>query len=120
MPWGALLVSIPPAMPTAMLARIQRLLSELSEVSDRRAQFVCALALARPDGSIALATEGICRGEITAAPRGTGGFGYDPIFYVPELGKTFAEMAPEEKEAHSHRGIAFDQIMPQLAALSLN
>jgi XTP/dITP diphosphohydrolase len=101
-------------------ARIQRLLSELSEVSDRRAQFVCALALARPDGSIALATEGICRGEITAAPRGTGGFGYDPIFYVPELGKTFAEMAPEEKEAHSHRGIAFDQIMPQLAALSLN
>jgi XTP/dITP diphosphohydrolase len=61
--------------------------------------------------------EGICRGEIAMAPQGDGGFGYDPIFYVPDLGKTFAEMTPQQKEAHSHRGIAFRQIMPQLVAL---
>jgi XTP/dITP diphosphohydrolase len=97
--------------------RIQKLLSELEDKGDRRAQFVCAIALARPDGEIALETEGICRGEIAMVPQGDGGFGYDPIFYVPDLGKTFAEMPPHQKEAHSHRGIAFRQIMHQLVAL---
>lgn len=99
--------------------RIERVLRELEGETDRGAQFVCAIALARPDGEIALETLGICRGEILTAPKGNGGFGYDPIFYVPELGRSFAELAPAEKEAHSHRGIAFRQLMPDLVALNM-
>ncbi|WOD37624.1 RdgB/HAM1 family non-canonical purine NTP pyrophosphatase [Nodosilinea sp. E11] len=100
-------------------ARIDRLLRELEDSRDRQAQFICALALANPQGEIVLETEGICPGEILLAPQGTGGFGYDPIFYVPALGKTFATMSPEQKEANSHRGIAFRQLMPHLATLSM-
>lgn len=99
--------------------RVTRLLNELGSASNRAAQFVCALALARPDGSIALETEGICPGEITHEPRGNGGFGYDPIFYVPTVGKTFGEMTPAEKDHLSHRGVAFAQVMPALTALVL-
>ncbi|NJL47902.1 MAG: RdgB/HAM1 family non-canonical purine NTP pyrophosphatase [Leptolyngbyaceae cyanobacterium SM2_5_2] len=101
-------------------ARINRVLSELAGIAQRGAQFVCAVALARPDGTIALETEGICRGEILTDPKGTGGFGYDPIFYVPAVGQTFAEMSPQQKEASSHRGIAFQQLMPQLKALAMD
>lgn len=97
--------------------RITRLLAELGESTDRQAQFVCAVAVARPDGAIVVQTEGICPGEILLAPRGTGGFGYDPIFYVPESGMTFAEMPPEVKNAVSHRGRAFQALLPQLRAL---
>ncbi len=102
-------------------ARIDRLLQELAASGDRdrSAQFICALALANPQGDIVLETEGICHGEILLEPRGTGGFGYDPIFYVPELGKSFAEMSPEQKDANSHRGIAFSQLMPHLKQLTL-
>jgi XTP/dITP diphosphohydrolase len=105
-------------------ARIKRLLTELDERSpdpsgDRTAQFVCALALANPQGKIVLETEGICPGEILFTPKGDGGFGYDPIFYVPTLGKSFAEMSPEQKDASSHRGIAFQQLMPALNALMM-
>jgi XTP/dITP diphosphohydrolase len=99
--------------------RINRLLTELGDNPNRSAQFVCAIALARPDGTIALETEGICRGEILDGPKGTGGFGYDPIFYVPEIGQTFAEMSPAQKDAISHRGIAFQQMMPELRSLTL-
>lgn len=99
--------------------RIERLLAALGERPDRSAQFVCALALARPDGSVALETEGICRGQILSAPKGSGGFGYDPIFYLPEAGLTFAEMTPAQKERCSHRGIAFGQLMPALRSLVL-
>lgn len=99
--------------------RIERVLREMGDTTERGAQFVCAIALARPDGSIALETEGICRGEILTAPKGTGGFGYDPVFYVPEAGLTFAEMSPDQKEACSHRGIAFRQLMPELESLKL-
>ncbi len=101
-------------------ARIDRLLQELKGESDRRAQFVCALALANPQGEIALETEGICQGEILLAPRGDGGFGYDPIFYVPALGKSFAEMSAAQKEASSHRGIAFGQLLANLANLKFD
>ncbi|MBD2106667.1 RdgB/HAM1 family non-canonical purine NTP pyrophosphatase [Nodosilinea sp. FACHB-13] len=100
-------------------ARIERLLQELEESVDRSAQFICALALANPQGDIVLETEGICPGEILRAPRGAGGFGYDPIFYVPALGKSFAEMSPEQKDANSHRGVAFSQLMPHLKQLTL-
>jgi XTP/dITP diphosphohydrolase len=101
-------------------ARIERVLSELVGISERGAQFVCAVALAHPDGTIVLETEGICRGEILTYPKGDGGFGYDPIFYLPELGQTFAEMSPQQKEACSHRGVAFQQLMPQLRALVMD
>jgi XTP/dITP diphosphohydrolase len=94
--------------------RIDRLLKELGDNTNRQAQFVCAIAIARSDGSIALQTEGICRGEILDAPRGVNGFGYDPIFYVPEQQQTFAEMNPEIKHEISHRGRAFQALIPQL------
>ncbi|MEO0538139.1 MAG: RdgB/HAM1 family non-canonical purine NTP pyrophosphatase [Cyanobacteria bacterium P01_A01_bin.123] len=99
--------------------RIDRLLRELANKTERQAQFVCALAIARPDGTIAAETEGHCPGEILIAPRGEGGFGYDPLFYVPSQSKTFAEMSPSEKDRHSHRGVAFQQIMPQLEGLGI-
>ena len=97
--------------------RISRLLKELGNEQNREAQFVCAIAIARPDGTIALQVEGICRGEILLTPRGTGGFGYDPIFYVPAQQQTFAEMTPDIKRSHSHRGKAFEALIPQMANL---
>jgi XTP/dITP diphosphohydrolase len=97
--------------------RISRLLKELGSEQNREAQFVCAIAIARPDGTIALQVEGICRGEILHTPRGTGGFGYDPIFYVPAQQQTFAEMTPDIKRSHSHRGRAFQALIPQMANL---
>ncbi|MEO0455836.1 MAG: RdgB/HAM1 family non-canonical purine NTP pyrophosphatase [Cyanobacteria bacterium P01_A01_bin.114] len=98
---------------------IDRLLRELGDDENRQAQFVCALAIAKPDGTIASKTQGIFPGEILTAPQGNGGFGYDPIFYVPSRGKTFAEMSNAEKEQYSHRGVAFRQIMPALQGLEL-
>ncbi|MHC0065289.1 RdgB/HAM1 family non-canonical purine NTP pyrophosphatase [Nostoc sp. UIC 10890] len=94
--------------------RIARILSELGNEENRQAQFVCAVAIARPDGAIILQSEGICRGEILHAPRGDSGFGYDPIFYVQELQLTFAEMTKELKRSISHRGKAFKALLPQL------
>ncbi|TVP67362.1 MAG: RdgB/HAM1 family non-canonical purine NTP pyrophosphatase [Leptolyngbya sp. LCM1.Bin17] len=99
--------------------RIARLLQELDGQANRGAQFVCALALANPKGQIILETQGICRGEILKAPQGEGGFGYDPVFYVPHLGQTFAELSPRQKDIHSHRGVAFQQLLPQLKTLEL-
>jgi len=103
---------------TSDAGRINRVLSELGQESDRSAEFVCAIALSRPDGTIALETEGRCPGSILMSGKGAGGFGYDPIFYVQTQGKTFAEMSESEKERYSHRGIAFEQIMSELKQLS--
>ena len=97
--------------------RISRLLGELGDEPNRQAQFFCAVAIARPDGTIILQKSGICRGEILHTPRGTGGFGYDPIFYVPAYQMTFAEMTPELKHQISHRGQAFLALLPQLQIL---
>jgi len=94
--------------------RIARVLRELGNQPNRQAKFVCAVAIARPDGAIALQSEGLCHGEILHAPRGTGGFGYDPIFYVSSQQLTFAEMTPELKRSISHRGQAFQALLPQL------
>jgi XTP/dITP diphosphohydrolase len=102
--------------PTDAL-RIERVLQELEGVTNRQAQFICAVAIARPDGAIALQTEGICRGEILTATQGEGGFGYDPIFYVPEQQMTFAEMPASVKHEISHRGLAFQALLPQLQTL---
>ncbi len=100
--------------------RITQLLTALGDTANREAIFSCAIALACPDGTIALETEGQCPGTITLAPRGSGGFGYDPIFYVPTVGKTFGELSPEEKDRLSHRGVAFAQLLPQLRSLQLD
>jgi XTP/dITP diphosphohydrolase len=97
--------------------RISRLLRELSNEENRQAQFVCVVAIARPDGAIALQSEGICRGEILHAPQGNGGFGYDPIFYVPEQQLSYAEMTPEMKRLISHRGKAFADLLQKLPSL---
>ncbi len=98
--------------------RINRLLKELGDTKNRQAKFICAIAIASPDGKIVLATEGICPGEILYSPRGKGGFGYDPIFYVPTKQQTFAEMPAATKGEVSHRGMAFAQLMPNLQKLS--
>ncbi len=97
--------------------RISRLLTELGDTANRQAQFVCAIAISYPNGEIALQALGVCTGEILYQPRGTGGFGYDPIFYVPAYQMTFAEMPKEVKHQISHRGQAFQALLPQLQKL---
>lgn len=98
--------------------RVRKLLRELQGVPDaqRGASFVCALCLAFPDGR-AVVELGRCEGRITHAPAGHGGFGFDPVFLVPGLGKTFAELPHEEKHALSHRGQALARMRPHLLAL---
>ncbi|PZO45186.1 MAG: non-canonical purine NTP pyrophosphatase, RdgB/HAM1 family [Pseudanabaena frigida] len=97
--------------------RINRVLEELNSTSNRAAQFVCAIAIASPDGAIAADAIGICKGEIAELPRGIGGFGYDPIFLVPELQKTFAEILPEVKAKISHRAKALEILRSKLESL---
>lgn len=89
---------------------MDRVLDELKNQSDRGAKFVCALALAYPDGHCD-AFEGEVRGAIVAAKRGTRGFGYDPIFQATGHDLTFGEMTPEAKHAMSHRADAFRQLV---------
>ena len=94
--------------------RIRKLLSELgTSGSSRAARFVCALALARR-GSLLAEAQGQCAGVILTEPRGGGGFGYDPVFYFPALGKTFAELDEPEKNLHSHRGHAVRALLAGL------
>jgi XTP/dITP diphosphohydrolase len=102
------------------LANNARLLWELARVAEaqRGARFVCVIAAAR-DGVTQAVFEGEARGEILRAPRGNNGFGYDPLFYFPELKKAFAELAPEEKARVSHRGAAFRKFLEWYAALPL-
>ena len=100
--------------------RIDRVLRELGTETNRQAQFVCAIVLAKPDGTIALEAEGICPGEILHHPKGNAGFGYDPIFYVPEVGLTFAEMSAIQKHELSHRGRALALLQPRLQELKLD
>ena len=88
-------------------ARNRKLLSLLKGVPDekRTARFRCAVAVVTPDG-VSEIHEGTCEGLIARGPRGSNGFGYDPVFLVPDLGRTFAEISSEEKNALSHRGKA--------------
>ena len=72
----------------------------------RTAHFVSVVACVFPDGREDIVVRGECPGEILFAPQGTGGFGYDPVFFLPELGKTYAELTPAEKNAISHRARA--------------
>ena len=85
--------------------RYRLLLSALRGQTNRSAHFTSAIACVFPNGD-ALEAEGICPGTIAFAPQGDGGFGYDPVFFLPELRKTYAQLTPEEKAAVSHRGKA--------------
>lgn len=96
-------------------ANNRKLLSELDGMDDRGAHYVCAIACVFPDGRH-FTVEGTCEGQILSAPRGGGGFGYDPLFLIPDTGKTFAEMTPEEKNARSHRTVALKRFVTQIAA----
>jgi len=84
------------------------LLRQLERVPDekRSARFICCLALADPQGRIAITAQDSVQGVILREGRGTNGFGYDPLFFFPQLGKTTAELTPEQKHAISHRGKA--------------
>jgi XTP/dITP diphosphohydrolase len=99
------------------LDRINRILKELGDHPNREAQFVCAIAIASPDGKITADAIGICKGIIADMPRGNGGFGYDPIFLVPDLQQTFGEIAPEVKSRISHRANALAILRSKLESL---
>src|SRR5690606_14949530 len=96
-------------------ANIRKVLQELDGVPNERrtARFRAVLAMVVP-GKEPLIVEGTCEGMILSEKRGTNGFGYDPIFYVPEKGKTMAEMTPEEKNSISHRGKAIQKLKVQI------
>ena len=98
--------------------RFQKLLVEMTEIPEgkRQAAFVCTLAVATPQGKVEL-LEGRCRGQIAFAPRGKHGFGYDPIFFMPELGKTMAELDPGIKNRISHRARALEKLKELLPTI---
>ncbi len=88
--------------------RLERLLEELSQRApqERRARFVCVIAVSDPQGQIVNISTGKCEGQIIHAPRGTGGFGYDPVFVPDGFEQTFGELPPEIKQNISHRALA--------------
>ena len=93
----------------------QRLLSEMQGVADRRAHYYCVLALVRhADDPQPLIAEGEWHGEIAHEERGDGGFGYDPLFWLPQLGKMSAELSPAEKSLLSHRALAMRVLLQKL------
>jgi XTP/dITP diphosphohydrolase len=100
--------------------RMALLLQNLENVpeSERQARFRCVIALARPDQAAAF-FYGECRGRITESPRGGHGFGYDPVFLLPEFGRTMAELDVEEKARVSHRGMAAQGAVKALRAMGL-
>ncbi len=95
--------------------RIQFLLKKMENVPDekRTARFVSAITLCFPDGDVITAM-GTCEGTITKEPAGENGFGYDPVFYVEQYGKTFAQLTPQEKNLISHRGNALSALQRQM------
>lgn len=98
-------------------ANNQKLLDALSGVPEenRGAKYVCNVAVADPNGRIRLQVEACCRGRIAHEPRGTNGFGYDPLFLIPEYHRTFGELSPLVKRQLSHRARAFARLIPRLA-----
>ena len=95
--------------------RYRALLEELEDVpqGERGARFRCVVALAKPEGVVGTA-HGVCEGTIAMEPAGDGGFGYDPVFFIPDWGKTMAQLPATEKHRISHRGRALAAITPLL------
>lgn len=94
----------------------EKLLSELKEEKNRSARFICCIALVLISG-IQEFFEGECGGQIIQEKRGESGFGYDPVFYVPQYGKTMAELGPETKNKISHRAIASEKLLSYFSGL---
>lgn len=99
-------------------ANNELLLKNLEDKSDRSARFVCALACVFPDGREDICVIGKAEGEIISEYRGEGGFGYDPLFYFPPLGKTFGELSAEEKNKISHRSDAIRKMAAELGKMA--
>lgn len=93
---------------------IKKLLDKMNNETERAAQFVCVISMSSPNGETQQ-FKGTVSGEITTEPIGENGFGYDPVFYVPTLGKTMAQLTNEEKAKISHRGNAINQLQQFLA-----
>jgi XTP/dITP diphosphohydrolase len=96
--------------------RVQKLLREMlgKRGAERRARFICVTAVARAGRAIAVVSD-LANGVIASEPRGTGGFGYDPVFLFAELARTYAELTAEEKNAYSHRGRSFRKLLYMIA-----
>lgn len=94
----------------------EKLLSELKEKKNRNARFVCCIALVLADGTQEF-FEGECRGQIIQEKKGRSGFGYDPVFYVPQYGKTMAELGPDIKNRISHRAVASEKLLSYFSGL---
>jgi XTP/dITP diphosphohydrolase len=101
-------------------ANNRKLLAELAPLPDdrRAAYYVCVAALAAPHGEVRAVAEGRCHGAIVKEPRGTGGFGYDPLFEIPEYHQTFGELSLRVKQALSHRARAVIQLRPELRKIA--
>ncbi|MCX7047115.1 MAG: RdgB/HAM1 family non-canonical purine NTP pyrophosphatase, partial [Candidatus Sumerlaeota bacterium] len=99
--------------------RIVKLLGEMQNVEEARrtARFVCVMALVWPDGKTEV-RRGVCEGRISFEPAGVGGFGYDPVFYLPDYGQTMAELPADEKNKISHRARAAQPIREILAKVA--
>lgn len=95
------------------VGRYRLLLENMRGMTDRRCGFVSAICCAFPNGDV-ITAQGECRGTLAYAPRGENGFGYDPIFFIPEKKKTFAELTAQEKHEISHRGKALREFKEKL------
>lgn len=98
------------------MERYYHLLQQIANVpeAERTARFRCVIVVSDAEGHILAQSEGTCEGRIAFAPHGAGGFGYDPVFYLPEYGQTMAEIPPAEKHKISHRGQALRALLPDL------
>jgi XTP/dITP diphosphohydrolase len=96
----------------------RKLLEAMEGAENRKAAFECVISIAVPRGP-ALTYEGRCEGEITLSPAGSNGFGYDPVFFYPPFGKTFAELTAEEKNRVSHRGKAMNELRAEFQKVLL-
>lgn len=105
--------------PSSDTRNNEKLLAELKDVprDKRTAFYVCHAAVSDPEGNVRLSVEGRCYGRIVDDYRGTGGFGYDPLFLIPEYHQTFGQLAPAVKRHLSHRARAFEQLIPKLVTL---
>ncbi len=98
--------------------RNAKVLAKLENNLNRNAKFVCSIAISDEKGEIKHLTDGVCQGKIILSPRGTNGFGYDPIFVPDDFDKTFGEIADKEKQEISHRGKAMKKIFEFLQFLT--